>query len=186
MMWWDTVTPEVKNLINQMLTINPAKRITAQEALKHPWICPQTNSARSSTVTSPKGSVLTGGLPVQVGSGGSGGVAKRALRTFPSARQRLEAPVAAEPFLNGTSANYVEEMYFAWLENPKNVHKARAAYQGPPAAALLSGAHHGALAGGAQAQVLGARPNLEKLIADHLAVQSLIRAYQVGRAALHT
>uniref|UniRef100_A0A4W6E8X0 calcium/calmodulin-dependent protein kinase n=1 Tax=Lates calcarifer TaxID=8187 RepID=A0A4W6E8X0_LATCA len=31
---WDTVTPEAKNLINQMLTINPAKRITAQEALK--------------------------------------------------------------------------------------------------------------------------------------------------------
>ncbi|XP_065348753.1 calcium/calmodulin-dependent protein kinase type II alpha chain isoform X2 [Cloeon dipterum] len=36
---WDTVTPEAKNLINQMLTVNPAKRITASEALKHPWIC---------------------------------------------------------------------------------------------------------------------------------------------------
>ncbi|XP_056901966.1 calcium/calmodulin-dependent protein kinase type II subunit gamma isoform X13 [Takifugu flavidus] len=36
---WDTVTPEAKNLINQMLTINPAKRITADQALKHPWIC---------------------------------------------------------------------------------------------------------------------------------------------------
>ena len=56
---WDTVTPEVlhshvvmmedwsdnrdcfqaKNLINQMLTVNPAKRIRAEEALKHPWIC---------------------------------------------------------------------------------------------------------------------------------------------------
>nr|XP_046172690.1 calcium/calmodulin-dependent protein kinase type II subunit beta-like isoform X9 [Oncorhynchus gorbuscha] len=35
---WDSVTPEAKNLINQMLTINPAKRITAQEALKHPWV----------------------------------------------------------------------------------------------------------------------------------------------------
>uniref|UniRef100_A0A674B8E5 calcium/calmodulin-dependent protein kinase n=1 Tax=Salmo trutta TaxID=8032 RepID=A0A674B8E5_SALTR len=35
---WDTVTPEAKNLINQMLTINPAKRITADQALKHPWI----------------------------------------------------------------------------------------------------------------------------------------------------
>uniref|UniRef100_A0A8C1JHT6 2-oxoglutarate dehydrogenase complex component E1 n=1 Tax=Cyprinus carpio TaxID=7962 RepID=A0A8C1JHT6_CYPCA len=33
------------------------------------------------------------------------------------------APVAAEPFLNGTSSNYVEEMYYAWLENPKSVHK---------------------------------------------------------------
>uniref|UniRef100_A0A5F9C3G4 calcium/calmodulin-dependent protein kinase n=1 Tax=Oryctolagus cuniculus TaxID=9986 RepID=A0A5F9C3G4_RABIT len=35
---WDTVTPEAKDLINKMLTINPAKRITASEALKHPWI----------------------------------------------------------------------------------------------------------------------------------------------------
>lgn len=36
---WDTVTPEAKNLINQMLTINPAKRITADQAIKHPWVC---------------------------------------------------------------------------------------------------------------------------------------------------
>ncbi|XP_023933560.1 calcium/calmodulin-dependent protein kinase type II subunit beta isoform X2 [Lingula anatina] len=36
---WDTVTPEAKNLINSMLTVNPAKRITAGDALKHPWIC---------------------------------------------------------------------------------------------------------------------------------------------------
>ncbi|XP_046993223.1 calcium/calmodulin-dependent protein kinase type II alpha chain isoform X9 [Schistocerca americana] len=36
---WDTVTPEAKNLINQMLTVNPSKRITASEALRHPWIC---------------------------------------------------------------------------------------------------------------------------------------------------
>lgn len=39
---WDTVTPEAKNLINQMLTVNPNKRITAGEALKHPWICVRT------------------------------------------------------------------------------------------------------------------------------------------------
>ncbi|KAG5830146.1 hypothetical protein ANANG_G00316470 [Anguilla anguilla] len=56
------------------------------------------------------------------------------------------APVSAEPFLNGTSSNYVEEMYYAWLENPKSVHKSwdiffrnanageppGAAYQSPP------------------------------------------------------
>lgn len=35
---WLTVTPEAKNLINQMLTVNPYKRITAADALKHPWI----------------------------------------------------------------------------------------------------------------------------------------------------
>nr|XP_055054755.1 calcium/calmodulin-dependent protein kinase (CaM kinase) II beta 1 isoform X36 [Misgurnus anguillicaudatus] len=42
---WDTVTPEAKNLINQMLTINPTKRITAQEALKHPWVCQRSTVA---------------------------------------------------------------------------------------------------------------------------------------------
>ncbi|XP_064640846.1 calcium/calmodulin-dependent protein kinase type II delta 1 chain-like isoform X16 [Lineus longissimus] len=36
---WDTVTSEAKNLINSMLTTHPAKRITAADALKHPWIC---------------------------------------------------------------------------------------------------------------------------------------------------
>ncbi|XP_044594427.1 calcium/calmodulin-dependent protein kinase type II alpha chain isoform X22 [Cotesia glomerata] len=36
---WDTVTPEARNLINQMLTVNPSRRITASDALRHPWIC---------------------------------------------------------------------------------------------------------------------------------------------------
>ncbi|KAJ8339500.1 hypothetical protein SKAU_G00362860 [Synaphobranchus kaupii] len=97
------------------------------------------------------------------------------------------APVAAEPFLNGTSSNYVEEMYNAWLENPKSVHKSwdiffrnanagalpGAAYQSPPPLGV-------SLSGLTQAQTLqGAQPNVEKLVEDHLAVQSLIRAYQV-------
>lgn len=47
-----------------------------------------------------------------------------AIRTFQQIRC-YSAPVAAEPFLSGTSSNYVEEMYCAWLENPKSVHKVR-------------------------------------------------------------
>ncbi|KAM3831473.1 calcium/calmodulin-dependent protein kinase type II subunit delta isoform 2-T2 [Vipera latastei] len=42
---WDTVTPEAKDLINKMLTINPGKRIHASEALKHPWICQRSTVA---------------------------------------------------------------------------------------------------------------------------------------------
>ncbi|XP_029695552.1 calcium/calmodulin-dependent protein kinase type II delta 1 chain isoform X3 [Takifugu rubripes] len=42
---WDTVTPEAKDLINKMLTINPAKRVTASDALKHPWICQRSTVA---------------------------------------------------------------------------------------------------------------------------------------------
>uniref|UniRef100_A0A5F8H164 2-oxoglutarate dehydrogenase complex component E1 n=1 Tax=Monodelphis domestica TaxID=13616 RepID=A0A5F8H164_MONDO len=45
-----------------------------------------------------------------------------AARTFQQIRC-YGAPVATEPFLSGTSSNYVEEMYYAWLENPKSVHK---------------------------------------------------------------
>uniref|UniRef100_A0A3Q3GCH6 calcium/calmodulin-dependent protein kinase n=1 Tax=Kryptolebias marmoratus TaxID=37003 RepID=A0A3Q3GCH6_KRYMA len=42
---WDTVTPEAKDLINKMLTINPSKRVTATDALKHPWICQRSTVA---------------------------------------------------------------------------------------------------------------------------------------------
>ncbi|XP_056298926.1 calcium/calmodulin-dependent protein kinase type II delta 1 chain isoform X9 [Pseudoliparis swirei] len=42
---WDTVTPEAKDLINKMLTINPAKRVTATDVLKHPWICQRSTVA---------------------------------------------------------------------------------------------------------------------------------------------
>ncbi|XP_051832397.1 2-oxoglutarate dehydrogenase complex component E1 isoform X4 [Antechinus flavipes] len=109
-----------------------------------------------------------------------------AARTFQQIRC-YGAPVAAEPFLSGTSSNYVEEMYYAWLENPKSVHKSwdiffrnanagappGTAYQSPPP---LSGA----LSALTQAQSLvHAQPNVDKLVEDHLAVQSLIRAYQI-------
>ncbi|MEQ2197845.1 hypothetical protein XENOCAPTIV_004074, partial [Xenoophorus captivus] len=138
------------------------------------------------------------------------------IKTFQPVRS-LNASVAAEPFLNGTSSNYVEELYYAWLEDPRNVHKPisnkqtlpvvvelsrrttnvkmvsflllqswdiffrnanagappGAAYQSPPP---LSGPSDGMSS--IQALV-GARPNVEKLVKDHLAVQSLIRAYQV-------
>ncbi|XP_069557206.1 2-oxoglutarate dehydrogenase complex component E1 [Brachyistius frenatus] len=108
-------------------------------------------------------------------------------RTFQQPARHLTSSVAAEPFLNGTSLNYVEEMYYTWLENPKNVHKSwdvffhnanagappGAAYQRPPP---LTGTFQGLA--GVQALV-EAQPNMEKLVKDHLAVQSLIRAYQV-------
>ncbi|XP_044101675.1 2-oxoglutarate dehydrogenase, mitochondrial isoform X1 [Neovison vison] len=98
------------------------------------------------------------------------------------------APVAAEPFLSGTSSNYVEEMYYAWLENPKSVHKSwdiffRNTNAGaPPGTAYQSPLplSPGSLSAMARAQPLvDTQPNVDKLVEDHLAVQSLIRAYQV-------
>ena len=36
---------------------------------------------------------------------------------------RCQNTVAAEPFLNGSSASYVEEMYEQWTKEPTSVHK---------------------------------------------------------------
>ncbi|XP_062310807.1 oxoglutarate (alpha-ketoglutarate) dehydrogenase a (lipoamide) isoform X2 [Osmerus eperlanus] len=105
-----------------------------------------------------------------------------AQRTFQPIRC-YTAPVAAEPFLNGTSSNYVEEMYLSWLENPKSVHKSwdvffRNANAGAPPGAAYQSPLGMTVASLPQAMV-GAQPNVEKLVEDHLAVQSLIRAYQI-------
>uniref|UniRef100_A0AAX7VCG3 2-oxoglutarate dehydrogenase complex component E1 n=1 Tax=Astatotilapia calliptera TaxID=8154 RepID=A0AAX7VCG3_ASTCA len=112
---------------------------------------------------------------------------KQGLRTSQPARH-LNTPLASEPFLNGTSSNYVEEMYYTWLENPKSVHKSwdvffrnasagappGAAYQGPPHLSRTSERLSSAQA------LVGTQPSVEKLVEDHLAVHSLIRAYQVN------
>lgn len=72
--------------------------------------------------------------------------ASQAVRTLSQARPAAArtlgqmrcytAPVAAEPFLSGTSCSYVEEMYCAWLEDPRSVHKVGPAGR-PPARGSL-------------------------------------------------
>lgn len=39
-----------------------------------------------------------------------------------AAAVRCYNSAAAEPFANGTTASYVEEMYNAWLRDPSSVH----------------------------------------------------------------
>ncbi|XP_058534033.1 calcium/calmodulin-dependent protein kinase type II subunit beta isoform X6 [Ochotona princeps] len=103
---WDTVTPEAKNLINQMLTINPAKRITAHEALKHPWVCQRSTVAsmmhRQETVEclkkfnarrKLKGAILTTML---------------ATRNFSVGRQTT-APATMSTATSGTTMGLVEQ-----------------------------------------------------------------------------
>lgn len=36
--------------------------------------------------------------------------------------RRYSVPAAAEPFLNGSSGQYIEDMYNAWLTDPSSVH----------------------------------------------------------------
>ena len=35
---WDSVTTQAKELINSMLTLNQDSRISAKDALNHPWV----------------------------------------------------------------------------------------------------------------------------------------------------
>ena len=46
---------------------------------------------------------------------------KLAVLTSPP-RRWYNSPVQTEPFLNGSSSTYVEEMYNSWLADPKSVH----------------------------------------------------------------
>ena len=45
------------------------------------------------------------------------------LNTRTSLQQRHQNTAAAEPFLNGSSSIYIEEMYQAWQQDPNSVHK---------------------------------------------------------------
>ncbi|XP_055379071.1 2-oxoglutarate dehydrogenase complex component E1 isoform X2 [Condylostylus longicornis] len=91
---------------------------------------------------------------------------------------------AAEPFINGTTTSYIEEMYNSWLQDPSSVHRSWDAYfrnneYAPPP--NLSPASRNTLpvsqfVGGAVG--LGPRAD-DKTIDDHLAVQNIIRSYQI-------
>uniref|UniRef100_A0A8C3RXR5 calcium/calmodulin-dependent protein kinase n=1 Tax=Chelydra serpentina TaxID=8475 RepID=A0A8C3RXR5_CHESE len=107
---WDTVTPEAKNLINQMLTINPAKRITAHEALKHPWVCQRSTVAsmmhRQETVEclkkfnarrKLKGAILTTMLATRNFSGKSSAWLRVAATGSPAAHPLLTPPPPRSP-----------------------------------------------------------------------------------------
>jgi calcium-dependent protein kinase len=46
---WQEVSTQARDLITKMLVVDPAQRITAQEAVNHPWIREQSMSKRDST-----------------------------------------------------------------------------------------------------------------------------------------
>lgn len=112
---------------------------------------------------------------------------------FTETARKYNSRAATEPFLNGSSSSYVEEMYNAWLQDPNSVHVSwdsffrnstagatpGFAYQAPPSLApSYNQIPLGALlplGGGTQ---LGQAPVNEKIIDDHLAVQAIIRSYQ--------
>ncbi|XP_068905525.1 2-oxoglutarate dehydrogenase complex component E1-like isoform X7 [Tenebrio molitor] len=105
--------------------------------------------------------------------------------------RNYNVPVASESFLNGSSSQYVEDMYNAWLADPSSVHTSwdsffrnsasgGAGYQSPPSLAPLgrnevpATSFLPALSG-----IGGAGAVSDKVIDDHLAVQAIIRSYQI-------
>lgn len=120
-----------------------------------------------------------------------------AVPVYNASAHRLKSSTAAEPFLNGSSSAYVEDMYNAWLTDPASVHASwdaffrnatagagpGAAYQSPP---NLSPYNKNEVplsslvpAAGGLPSISSGSPINEKIIDDHLAVQAIIRSYQV-------
>uniref|UniRef100_A0A8B9UV03 2-oxoglutarate dehydrogenase-like, mitochondrial n=1 Tax=Anas zonorhyncha TaxID=75864 RepID=A0A8B9UV03_9AVES len=98
--------------------------------------------------------------------------------------RRYVSSGTSEPFLSGSNSNYVEEMYYAWLENPKSVHKSWDLFFRNANAGQAYDPHLPdqleRKASFLQSHGLAQTPSkAEKLVEDHLAVQSLIRAYQI-------
>jgi len=115
----------------------------------------------------------------------------------------------AENFLNGSSATYIEEIYQAWLADPKSVHKSWDIYfrtnavQAPPTlgqSGVQTTAQAGQLNSASLNQIMQliqqatgqkvASPHLyatssiisspeEKQVEDHLKLYALIRSYQI-------
>jgi len=44
--YWTDISPEAKNLVQCLLTVNPKKRYTAEQVLQHPWIINQTSDKK--------------------------------------------------------------------------------------------------------------------------------------------
>ncbi|CAD5115417.1 DgyrCDS4392 [Dimorphilus gyrociliatus] len=76
----------------------------------------------------------------------------------------------SESFLNGNSATYIEEMYKAWQKDPGSVHSSWQAF-------FQTGTFISPTSLGSKMVALG--PNSDKDVQDHLAVQALIRMYQI-------
>lgn len=110
---------------------------------------------------------------------------------------RHKSSAAAEPFLNGSSSAYVETMYNSWLADSSSVHASWDAFFRNATAGAQPGTAYTAPpnlapynknevpltslvpAGAGMPSIAAGSPINEKIIDDHLAVQAIIRSYQV-------
>ncbi|XP_031346025.1 2-oxoglutarate dehydrogenase, mitochondrial isoform X3 [Photinus pyralis] len=119
-------------------------------------------------------------------------ISKGSNRALSVTSVQRNVPVSAEPFLNGTSGAYVEDMYNAWLKDPSSVHaswdsffrnsaQGGVGYQAPPTLAAPRRNEEYFAGGPTMSSVAGTGGGIvdEKIIDDHLAVQAIIRSYQI-------
>ncbi|CAL8073197.1 unnamed protein product [Calicophoron daubneyi] len=109
-------------------------------------------------------------------------IGKRLLQT---SAIRAQQTVSKEPFLNGTSTNYIEDIYEAWKKDPNSVHKSWDIYFRSVASGAAPGEAYSRpptlgreLAVGAQQLVDSRVAQDVKTIEEHLSVQNIIRSYQ--------
>uniref|UniRef100_A0A3B4DL78 2-oxoglutarate dehydrogenase complex component E1 n=1 Tax=Pygocentrus nattereri TaxID=42514 RepID=A0A3B4DL78_PYGNA len=79
------------------------------------------------------------------------------------------------------SSSYVEEMYYAWLEDPRSVHESWDAYfRNAQASSPVGEAEERRPSMLLQGRAMSQTPAMSlKVVEDHLAVHNLIRAYQI-------
>jgi 2-oxoglutarate dehydrogenase E1 component len=113
---------------------------------------------------------------------------RTSVASFHTTRSRFAAPESNDGFLHGNSANYIEEMYEAWLRDPSSVHLSwqvyfknmangvspGQAYTPPPTLVPSASARLPVLPGDG---ISGSAGSPE--VIDHMKIQLLVRAYQV-------
>ena len=111
-------------------------------------------------------------------------------RLFHSGRVICAASGGVEGFLSGASASYIEDMYAAWLQDPKSVHVSwqsyfknmgsPTAFMPPPTLMATAGAPGSLGYDGASVISEAVESDIPSgEILDHMKVQLMVRAYQV-------
>ncbi|CAJ0602086.1 unnamed protein product [Cylicocyclus nassatus] len=154
-------------------------------------LCRLASPSRAATIAARKASSINSASPIAAAANAQ------------ARKQSTAASVKQEPFMNGTSSVYIEQMYESWKADPKSVHASwdayfrnveggappGQAYQAPPAAfgaAGVPGILPVAVGGGfampqhAQTAMVPSveMPSSLQTISEHLKVQLLIRSYQ--------